>query len=153
MRRFLLLIGAVVILAGDGFLARSFLDSPLQAGSSVTFPNHARVQVDLARTQEERRIGLSGRAELQSGEGMLFLHSDNTVRFYWMKDMLIPIDIIWVDGDTVAGFLEQVPVQRPPYLLYSSVVPVDKVLEVQAGFVATNNVKVGDVLDIELSSE
>ncbi len=150
MRRSFLIILAFVCV---GTLAFFFLVPRIPSGSFVEFKNGTRVEVDLSLTQEEQLRGLSGRATLGERDGMLFLHGDRQVRTYWMKDMLIHIDIIWIDGEKVAGLVQSLRVQEPPYDLYSSVVPVDKVLEVRAGFVTKNHVEVGDGLDIRVYNE
>ena len=55
--------------------------------------------VMLAQTFTEQEQGLSGKAALREDEGMLFLFDDTKVKKFWMKDMLFPIDIIWISPD------------------------------------------------------
>ncbi|MCH8298791.1 MAG: DUF192 domain-containing protein, partial [Chloroflexi bacterium] len=58
----------------------------------VVFP------VELAATPEERIRGLSGREHLNSGSGMLFIF-ENAERFrFWMREMEIPLDIVWISS-------------------------------------------------------
>jgi uncharacterized protein len=121
--------------------------------STVEFPNGATVTVDIADDLFERTQGLSGRESLESNEGLLFLHEEHAVQRYWMKDMLIPIDIIWIDGEEVVGFVEAAQPEKPPLTIYESPVPVDKVLEVSSGFVTQNSVNIGDILDIQVATE
>ncbi|MFA4845881.1 MAG: DUF192 domain-containing protein [Patescibacteria group bacterium] len=117
---------------------------------TVEFANGTTITIVIADTQAERVQGLSGHAPLTEDEGMLFIHDDKQIQGYWMKDMLFPIDIIWIDGDTIVGFQEDAPLENPVRTIYYSPVPVDQVLEVSAGFVGQNDVKVGDVLDVVL---
>ena len=67
-----------------------------------------------------------------------------------MKDMNFPIDIIWIAGSKVAGFAENAAPQPGARLwelsIYTSPDGVDKVLEVNAGVVAKDNIKVGDTV-------
>ena len=109
--------------------------------------------MEIADDDAQRIRGLSGRAGLGSQRGMLFLHEDSVVQSYWMKDMAFPIAIIWIDGGEIVGFVEAAVPEEPPLTIYTSPSPVDKVLEVSSGFVAQNKVKIGDILDIELSDE
>ena len=134
---------------------QSLLSQPREEhpSPSVTFPNGVAVTLELADTQAERVQGLSGHAPLAQDGGMLFLHDEKKVQGYWMKDMLFAIDLIWIDGDTVVGFQEDAQPEDPARTIYYSPVPVDGVLEVSAGFVAQNEVLVGDVLDVELLDE
>ncbi len=120
---------------------------------TVEFVNGTRVNVEIADTAAERVQGLSFHEPLLENEGMLFLFETKEIQGFWMKDMLFPIDIIWIDGDTVVGFQQDAPLEDPVHTIYYSPVPVDRVLEVQAGFVAQNGVQVGDVLDVELGDK
>lgn len=120
---------------------------------TVTFENRTIVSVEIADSQVERVQGLSGHDPLQTNEGMLFLFEKKEVQGFWMKDMLFPIDIIWIDGTTVVGFQQNAPPENPVKTIYYSSAPVDGVLEVQAGFVAQNEVRVGDLLDVDLADE
>lgn len=124
-----------------------------QSQPMVVFQNGTVVGVEIVESDAERARGLSGRAGLPSGRGMLFLHEEFTVQSYWMKGMEFPIDIIWIDGDEMVGFVENAQPEDPPLTIYTSPVPVDKVLEVSSGFVARNGLEIGDILDIELSDE
>ncbi|MCR4314196.1 MAG: DUF192 domain-containing protein [Candidatus Uhrbacteria bacterium] len=124
-----------------------------QSQPMVVLPNGTFVVVEIAQSDAQRIRGLSGRAGLPLGRGMLFVHEEPAIRSYWMKDMAFSIDIIWIDGDEVVGFVEDADPEEPPLTIYMSPKPVDKVLEVSSGFVAQNDLKIGDILDIELSDE
>src|SRR5512137_2677247 len=56
------------------------------------------VQVQLADTPEKRDRGLMFRKELADGHGMLFLFDEEGEHSFWMKDTLIPLDLIFVDS-------------------------------------------------------
>jgi len=122
-------------------------------GALVTFPNGVVVTVGVADSQVERTRGLSGRESLGEQEGLLFLHEDKAERAYWMREMLFPIDIIWIDGNRIVGFIESAQPEEPPLTLLNSPAPVDKVLEVKAGFVRENTVNVGEFLDIRFQNQ
>lgn len=124
-----------------------------QSQPIVVLPSGTVITVEIAEDDTQRIRGLSGRAGLPSERGMLFLHEESTIQSYWMKDMGFPIDVIWIDGDRVVGFVEDAQPDEPPLTIYSSPVPVDKVLEVSSGFVAQNSLKIGDILDIDLADE
>lgn len=111
------------------------------------------VRAKIAKTPEERRRGLSGVSALADGEGMIFFFEAPLRETFWMKDMLIPIDIIWIKGGVVTGVDENVPKPLPgtPDALlprYTSSAPVDTVLEVPAGFAERAGIAVGDTVTI-----
>ena len=126
----------------------------VSAGESVVgFPDGASIRVEIADGLFEQAKGLAGRETLSQEEGLLFLHGSPAIQRYWMKGMLIPIDIIWINGKTVEGYVQDAQPEPPPFTIYASPTPVDKVLEVSAGFVAAHRVNIGDTLDIRLADE
>lgn len=124
-----------------------------QSEPVVVLPNGTVVVVEIADDEFERVQGLSDREMLEEGTGLLFFHDRSDYQRYWMKDMNFPIDIIWIDGDEVVGFVEAAQPEEPPLTIYTSPAPVDKVLEVFSGFVAQHGLEIGDILDIELPDE
>ena len=67
--------------------------------------------VEIADTPQERAIGLMGRDNLEVGKGMLFGFETQDKHGFWMKNTLIPLDIVWISDD-----MEVVAVRRnaPP---------------------------------------
>jgi len=125
------------------------------------FPNNAPVvttqlkvgenalNVEIADTADERAKGLSGRDQIASDSGMLFVFSESSKYRFWMKGMKIPLDIIFINGGKVVDFLKNVvpPSQNQkdsdlPVL--SPTVPVDMVLEVSSNYIDIHGIKVGD---------
>lgn len=106
----------------------------------------AEVMAELADTPEERARGLSGREELGDGEGMLFIFDEPAVVGFWMKEMLFPIDIIWIDSyKRVIGVEKDIsPATYPETFRPSEAVKY--VLEVPAGFSQRHSVDTGDEL-------
>lgn len=54
-------------------------------------------EVEVADTAERRRIGLMNRWELAADKGMLFVFPAKQVLHFWMKDTLIPLDMLFID--------------------------------------------------------
>ena len=68
--------------------------------------------VALAATASERARGLSGCAQLPPLSGMYFTFGEPRQAEFWMKDMLIPIDIVWILDGKVIGVERNVPPPR-----------------------------------------
>lgn len=116
--------------------------------------DHATFNVEIASTTLNQTRGLSFRPSLGANDGMLFLFGGSgSVQNFWMKDMNFPLDMIWISGNTVVGFAQDVPIPAPGAALwslpiYTSPDHTDKVLEVNAGTVAKYNIKIGDKVTI-----
>lgn len=130
-----------------------FADVSISKTTVTAEIGNTTVRAKIAKTPEERRAGLSGVANLRDGEGMVFFFNDASHETFWMKDMIIPIDIIWIRGGVVVGVEENVrePLPGTPDVLlprYTSPVPIDTVLEVPAGFAKRAGIEVGSAASI-----
>jgi len=106
------------------------------------------VTVELARNDEERARGLMYRRELPPEAGMLFLFSETQPRSFWMKNTLLPLDMLFIDdGGRVAGLIERAePLTTSPR---DPGVPSRYVLEVNGGWAARHGVRPGDRVEFE----
>ena len=104
------------------------------------------ISVEIADTQEKQKKGLSGRENLPEDSGMLFVFKEEGRHQFWMKDMKFPIDIIWINKDTVVDITHDArPENDGGYLkIYEPRSKVRFVLEVNSGFAKENNVKIGN---------
>lgn len=92
------------------------------------------ILAELADTPELRSVGLSNRDALEEGLGMWFVFGEDGYWQFWMKDTLIPLDIIWVDKDgTVVTIAHNVQPETFPDTFTSSK-PARYVLEVPGGY-------------------
>jgi uncharacterized protein len=117
----------------------------------VTNAQKAALSVEIADESSERSRGLSGRDNLATNSGMLFTYDSVGVHKFWMKGMKFSLDFIWIKGDQIVDLLPNVPPPAPgtpdaALPVYGSNFQVDKILEVNTGFIANNNIKVGDKL-------
>lgn len=77
---------------------------------AVTMPNGDKIYAELAIDDVELIKGLMFRDSLANDRGMLFLHNQMARYPYWMFQVRIPLDIIWLDGKkTVVEVLANVP--------------------------------------------
>lgn len=96
--------------------------------------NNYTVNVELALTNEERQKGLMGRENLNDDEGMLFVFEEEKEHDFWMKNMIISLDMIWIDSDGKVVHVEkQVPPCEENCIIYSSSIPAKYVLELNSG--------------------
>jgi hypothetical protein len=106
------------------------------------------VDVELARTDPERRKGLMDRPSLPENAGMLFIFDAPSLQAFWMKDTLIPLDMIFIDdAGTIVGIVESA---APQTLTPRSVgKPSRYVLEVNGGWSRAHGVRAGDRVRFE----
>lgn len=111
-----------------------------------------RYTVELARNDAQRERGLMFRQHLDADRGMLFVHEREEPLAYWMKNTLIPLDILFFDGQ-----FRLVSQQRdiPPCTLgdacpsYPSDAPAHYVLELNAGQAAKLHLQNGTTLHVD----
>ena len=115
-------------------------------GEKVIINGHT-IQVEVSVTDAEKEKGLGDRDSLPAAHGMLFVYQNKDRYGYWMKGMRFPLDYIWIAGSTVVDLSQNIPAPKtpdePPYELAPRV-PVDKVLEVNAGDIAKFGIHIGD---------
>ena len=112
-------------------------------------------QVELAETEAQKILGLSGRKSLGEKNGMLFTFSTADYHAFWMKNTLIPLDIIYINNDTIVTIHKKIPPvakdtpnQNIPTITSSG--PANKVLELNAGTADKYGFKVGDKVTFSL---
>ncbi|MFL2917990.1 MAG: DUF192 domain-containing protein [Thalassobaculaceae bacterium] len=99
--------------------------------------------VEVARTEEEKKIGLMFRKTLAKNAGMLFLYKREALRLMWMKNTFIPLDILFIDKE---GVIKRVVKRTVPHSLatISSRQSVLAVLELRGGVTSSLDIKKGD---------
>lgn len=107
------------------------------------------VKVEVADSSEEIREGLMYREELGEKEGMLFIFQDERERNFWMKNTLIPLDMIFLDKDKkIVHIVKNAePCSEEECQLYNSRYSSKYVIEVNAGFADKHNIEVGDFIE------
>jgi len=137
---------AFVVIAGLYFGILRRANPPLRSGEAKI--GTAVFNIEVVSTTIEQARGLSFRASLPETSGMLFTFGTPGIQNFWMKDMNFPIDIIWIANGKVVGFAENAMPMPDVALwnlkIYSSPDGTDSVIEVNAGTVAKDNIKVGD---------
>ncbi|MBD3319364.1 DUF192 domain-containing protein [Candidatus Woesearchaeota archaeon] len=124
----LLLIACTTPVAqNNSTLSKENIEADIATGR-VTF------SVEIARTLEEQARGLMYRETLGENEGMLFVFDDEQERTFWMKNTLIPLDIIFISKENnVVNVETAVPCTSDPCTRYHSAGPAQYVLELNGG--------------------
>ncbi len=127
--------------------------APVQAGKasqpSVELHGH-RFSVEFAMDDASRERGLMYRTELAADHGMLFVFPFTGQQAFWMKNTLIPLDMLYFGEDRrlVSMQLNVPPCKADPCPSYPSNAPARYVLELPAGTAARIGVQVGDPLEV-----
>ena len=102
--------------------------------------------VEVAKTEEEKKIGLMFRKTLAKNAGMLFLFKREALRLMWMKNTFIPLDILFIDKN---GVIKRVVKRTIPHSLatISSRQSVLAVLEIKGGITSSLEIKRGDRIE------
>lgn len=108
--------------------------------------------VELAITQNEHNKGLMYREHLDKDKGMLFIFEEPGEYNFWMKNTLIPLDIIWIDENKEVIFITKntQPCKEDPCPSISSDKPAKYVLELNTGIADEIGLKEGDRLIINV---
>ena len=115
----------------------------------LTLPDGRPLQVEIARTPMERTRGLMFRAALPEDHGMLFIFERPGKNQFWMKNTLIPLDILWMDDRKRIIHIESrvPPCKLDPCPVYGPSADSLYVLEVKAGVVHKRGLRIGMPLE------
>jgi len=113
----------------------------------VVFDSDSSFNVDFAITPAEKAKGLMYRSSIPDDYGMLFIFDENAPRSFWMKNTLIPLDMIFVGSDMKVVEIKAAvpPCESDPCPSYVSL-PAKYVFEINSGLAEKNNIKVGSVM-------
>lgn len=154
MQKFYWGVALFILLVVVGLAIYYFFLSTRENNTGTVYIGEHKFMVEVSDNTLSRSQGLSGKEKLTDDEGMLFIFDKPAVQRFWMKGMLIPIDIIWIEGGRVIGFEKNIGPEAGVSLqnlsVYSSPVPVGIVLEVSAGTVDRLSIKNGDAVSISL---
>ena len=133
----LLLLSGCIVHGQEGKLEPLTIETA--AGDTVHY------RIELAVSQRDKERGLMFRESLPEDQGMLFVYRPEHEASMWMKNTLLPLDMVFIDrdgrivriaGDTVPGSLK----------IISSGAKVRAVLELNAGQAAKHGIKPGDTV-------
>tara|TARA_B100000315_G_scaffold30922_1_gene26178 strand:- start:295 stop:720 length:426 start_codon:yes stop_codon:yes gene_type:complete len=107
--------------------------------------------VEVANTEDQRRLGLMHRETLPDNGGMLFVYPSDRQLSVWMKNVMIPLDVLFLNTDGIVidkATLE--PCKNSPCEAFNSTSPGQYFLEINKGKIEELNINVGDKVEINL---
>lgn len=121
---------------------------PLSASFKVA---NQVIKLEVAKTPDEQAMGLMYRTSLADDQGMLFPFSPARPTQFWMKNTLIPLDMLFLRKGEIRSISANVPpCQAEPCSTYGSPTEnIDQVIELRAGRAAELGLKVGDRISIQ----
>ena len=129
-----------------------FLIIPKKLKTTSVLIDSQNYQLEIAKSISQKTIGLMNRKELCSNCGMVFVFDYPTIQSFWMKNTLIPLDMIFLDQNfTINTILTAYPQPNTPdnqLKLYQSLEPSQYVIEINAH--QAKNLKIGDTLRLNL---
>lgn len=157
MKKILFIV--LVVIALGFFIHRINQLSLNDVGSSIRNDSYRHIQVKVGNrsfdtfvsdTEILRERGLSGFSGLSSDEAMLFIFPNADIYGFWMKDMLFPIDILWLDENfKIVSFKKNISPNTFPKIFFPDK-PAMYVMEFRAGTLNALSLKVGDIVDVAI---
>lgn len=110
------------------------------------------IQLEVAQTPEQQAIGLMFRESLADDRGMLFPFAQERIASFWMKNVSISLDMIFLNGNQIVSIAADVPpCKAEPCPIYGPGALVNKVIELRGGRAKELGIKAGDKIMIRKS--
>ena len=104
--------------------------------------------LEISDTGQKRQEGLMFRRSLAKNSGMLFIFDADIEGSFWMKNTLLPLDILFLTADKrIADYATMEPCKTEPCVTYQSHAPYRYAIEVNQGFILEKKIKIGDRID------
>ena len=142
----MLIITPVLIIIAGILIWRLFFYLPPATSIKMKIGNN-NYNIELATTIAQKTKGLSGRNTLCKNCGMLFTFGFETNLPFWMKNTLIPLDMIWLDKNGKIVDI-QTASEINSTKIYQNQTPAQYVLELNANDSQKINLKIGDIIDL-----
>jgi uncharacterized membrane protein (UPF0127 family) len=108
-------------------------------------------KVELATTDAEQQKGLMFRAHMDPDAGMLFVFDRDSVHTFWMKNTLIPLDMLFISSDqTIVGIVENATPQTETPRAVG--LPSRYVLEINGGLSSRYGFRAGQAVQLPMAA-
>jgi uncharacterized protein len=137
-----LCLALLLVLSGSAQALESYATAPL----TIDTKGSARhFTVELALTPAQQQQGLMYRSAMAPDAGMLFVFPETQTATFWMKNTLIPLDMLFIAKDGKVADLHERAVPLSLENIVSKL-PVKAVLELNGGTVARLGIAIGDTV-------
>lgn len=125
----------------------------LPISAQVAIANQV-IQLEVAKTPQQQAMGLMYRAQLADNRGMIFPFAPARPVSFWMKNVVIPLDMVFVRDGTVQAVASNVPpCKTDPCPVYGPPTPIDQVIELRGGRAKELGLQVGDRVTVQYRPE
>ena len=139
----------VILLAIAAIGTTIFLFYRTESPSATAEFGGVSLRIEYATTDAAREKGLSGRGSIPGDYGMLFVFPKDALYGFWMKDMLVPIDMFWMNSQgQVVSIASNIATSTYPHVFYPTV-PARYVLETAADFANQHGIATGTPLQLK----
>lgn len=140
-----LLVAIIIVAAGFKIYSSLWTERTVRLGGED-------LRVLVADTPSHRAAGWSNRKDMGRYGGMLFVFPASGQHTMVMREMLFPLDIIWIDDRRIVDMAPNLAPEREKseaeLTLYSARLPSTLVLELPVGFIGAHGLKIGDTIEI-----
>ncbi|MDF5712857.1 MAG: DUF192 domain-containing protein [Rhizonema sp. NSF051] len=134
----------------DQMLTATNAGQQLPISAQAIVPNGTKIQLEVARTSQQQALGLMYRPALPDDRGMLFPFSPPETVGFWMKNVPVALDMVFLRNGIVEYVAASVPgCKRDPCPSYGPKKPFDMVIELRSGRAAELGLKVSTPIKIE----
>jgi uncharacterized protein len=134
----------LILLIGIVFMSLFISNRVFSPAKNILTIHNTIWTVEIADTDQARVNGLSNRATLEPKHGLLFIFEDINPKYFWMKDMLMPIDMIFFNENWEIVLIESRVEPKTFPKIFGNTVMSKYVLEINAGEADSFDLKLGD---------
>lgn len=164
--KFLLLTAVAILAVGAAYLLitnkSTKTESHSQEGINIKFIKQgsltflsaeedkeiSEIDIEIADNEQLRARGLMYRNSLPGNAGMLFIFDYEEIQGFWMKNTYIALDMLFVNSDNAIVTIHHNTTPLKEWN-YASTEPALYVVEVNAGYCLTHNIKMGDKIEFK----
>jgi uncharacterized protein len=130
------------------FLGIYILYWPIPLSKKEVLIKNKKFTLEIAKTISQKAKGLSNRTSLCNNCGMIFVYNSEGFYPFWMKDTLIPLDMIWINNNNeIVSIYTAIPEINKPLTqltIYRNDKPAKNIIELNAGEANKLGLKIGE---------